>query len=300
MSKRVSGTPEHNLNQVSEILEKDRRQMEGYRCIFEDHSEGTSSWMQPPQVVYRKGTRFCLTSPYWTGDFPVPKRPAAGEEMAAWWRNRLREFGFFVRAIQDGHSLYYIQLPGSMERDGKNDFDITSVKKSELPFRITTWSYWELSPELICRPDLMIGVPEFETVLEENWAEGPPGTLFLRVRLNWAANAHCQSNRRVTVPDECRFWLDPSRDFVAVRHDMVSKGESTRPEVIESTVVESFAQSSSGVWYATSYRNHSKDILAGGEELESRRYLYVDFDVDIPAAMFEPQKPGQRIELYSV
>jgi hypothetical protein len=57
--------------------------------------------MQPPQVVYRKGKKFCLTRPSWTGNFSMPKRPAAREDMANWWRKRLKKFRLFARAIQD-------------------------------------------------------------------------------------------------------------------------------------------------------------------------------------------------------
>ena len=223
MVGQFHGTPQDQLHRISEIVESGRRQMDDYRCIIENRHQW--SWKQPPEVVYRKGNRFCMCNLYWPGDYPLPKQPAAGADMGLWWRRRLRKFRHYPSAIHNCDALYYIRRPGSMDINPENHLDVASVSRSEMKFRITTWLGQDSSPELVCRPDLMVAIPGYDAVLNDDCADGPDGSLFLRVhRTSFECNTRCKPS----MPGKYRFWLDPSRDFVAVRHDIITEPEPGR------------------------------------------------------------------------
>ncbi len=306
----VDRTPSEETKRILEALETGRRRMENYRAVVEDRStqQQDNGWeTQFPRVVYRKGNKFCTVMAHWSGDYPMPKKPASDENMSAWWQARLKQFQFWPWAIHNGPTLYNINVQGVTGADGVEYPEVKSVHKTDMVnLRITSWSYFEWSPELICRPDLPIPIQDMEPVLDKNPQEGPPDTILLRVRcIDHIDPERTLDGREITIPDAYRYWLDPAKDYVVVRFDMLSGDEPGKEEIISSKEIEDFARSPGGVWYATRYRSRNKATseadekqLHGDKYLEWEHYFYVDFDVNIPDAMFEPHMPGERIRFF--
>ena len=305
----VDRTPSDEMKRIFESLENGRRQMDNYRAVLEDDSlqQDVSGWMQLPKIIYRKGTKFCVVNPYWSSKYPPElKKPATNENMAEWWRARLKQFQFYPWAIYTGPTLFNINTKDADDAGGGKHLEVASVHETDMRnSQTTSWSYGEWSPELICRPDVPIPQETMEPVLDKNPQEGPPGTILLHVRrLDKVDTVHTADGRELVQPDAYRYWLDPAHDYVVVRFDMLSGAEQGKEEIISSHIVEDFAKSPSGVWYATRYLSRTQANAKLSAELHGAKYMewehrfYVDFDVDIPDAMFVPQQVGERIRLY--
>jgi hypothetical protein len=91
-----------------------------------------------------------------------------------------------------------------------------------------------------------------EPVIDMHPAEGPAGCILLRIR-------HTSPKGRVNekgigMPDSQRYWLDPKRDHIAMRWDMLRRDEKGQEAILESDTVEETARSPQGVWHATRIR----------------------------------------------
>ena len=77
-----------------------------------------------------------------------------------------------------------------------------------------------------------------------------------------------------------------------MRWDMVTRDESGKEEIFESDTVEELAESPHGIWYATKVRrSNSQSHGEKGEKIDQVYHFYVDFDVDLPDALFDPPIP---------
>jgi hypothetical protein len=88
-----------------------------------------------------------------------------------------------------------------------------------------------------------------------------------------------------------RYWLDPQRDYIAMRWDMMTRDENGQEAIFESDTLEETARSPQGVWYATRIRRSFPSRAKNGNFGDQVYQLYVDFNADLPDALFEPQTP---------
>jgi hypothetical protein len=133
-----------------------------------------------------------------------------------------------------------------------------------------------------------------DAVLEAKPKEGPPGTILLRVRRVGPKRPPEQSQVGKALPstDAWRNWLDPARDYVVVRSDMVVTNGGT--EGVDSTVIDELARSPHGTWYATRIRRKGAiRTPSDGKAYDEIIDLYVDFNAKLPDSLFELPSPGR-------
>ena len=197
--------------------------------------------------------------------------------------------------IDRGPTSYSIKFRDVEERDGSVRTEITGVDKYNrtAPPGETYPAIWSWTPEFACRPPLGIPQETMEAVLEQKPKEGPPGTILLRVRRVGPKEppAHNQEGKLLSSTDAWRNWLDPARDYVVVRDDMVVSGDGK--ESVDSTVIDELARSPQGTWYATRIRRKGAITTPDGKAHDQIVDLYVDFKAKLPVSLFEPPSPGR-------
>lgn len=216
-------------------------------------------------------------------------RPADGEDLGRWWTERIKLFQFAPVYIQRGATGYHCKPKTVNDPDGSEHQEIVSVRKTYYYNASPGESCpvdWSMRPEFACRPPMGIGGSHLEPTLDMHPTEGPPGCILLSVR-------HTSSKGRINekgigLADGHRFWLDPKRDYIAMRWEMVSG-----LKVIGRNVTEEVARSPQGVWYAKKIRHSSPDQVGKDKPTDQVSYLYVDFDADLPDALFDVPKPGR-------
>ena len=108
----------------------------------------------------------------------------------------------------------------------------------------------------------------------------------LRVQYTGQGTASSNPNLSKIHAPPCgwRFWIDQAREYLVMRWDM---GGSSH-------IVESVAQSPKGHWYPTHMRWTSSDPSITDTFMD----FYVEFDVEIPDALFDVKKPMPMEELF--
>ncbi len=95
------------------------------------------------------------------------------------------------------------------------------------------------------------------------------------------------------LPDEWRYWLDPERDYIVMRGDMILRDEQGTEEIVANHTVEEVAKSPRGSWYTTKIRRKNAGQRQDGKPFDQVYHLYVDFDLDLPDSLFAAPKPGR-------
>jgi hypothetical protein len=294
-TKLVDRVPTGDLKRITETLRAGRERMDPYRAVFVWHMDGpgleNSQWSTIPMVFYRKGS--LLRADYvarGTGDRgEFKKRPASGENLSKWWFARTKLYQFFPQYVVRDSLVYTSMTKLVKDSDGSEHRDIKSVLKTEYnvkPEEMVPPEY-SMRPEYACRPPMGVGNQHQEPVLDLKPTDGPPGCILLSVRLT------SDRNRVQGMRDAIRYWLDPKRDCIVMRCDMLERNAAGKEVVVESDLTEGIARSPQGVWYATKIRR--KTSLADGKPNPNDQIydIYVDFDVQLPDAFFEPPQPGR-------
>jgi hypothetical protein len=296
-TKLVDRVPKGDLKRIWESLRAGRERMDNYRAVFVMHLEGIDSmwWIDLPMIMYRKGDKFRANYVSGcSGNLMAVERPAEDENLGMWWRNRVKFFRFYPHYVMHGSTLYSSEQKNVTDPDGSEHEDIVSVKKFEYNTKSgeTFPPEYSMRPEFACRPPLGVGGQHFHPVLNLNPTEGPKGCILLTVQ-------HTSRDGRINekgigLPDENRFWLDPERDYIVMRWDMVTRDEAGKEEIFESDTVEEIAKSPRGIWYGTKIRRRNAGSHSeNGEPIDQVYHLYVDFDPDMPDAFFDPPVPGR-------
>lgn len=293
----VDRVPTGDLKRIWETLQAGRERMDDYRAVFVMHLEGIDSawWTDLPMIMYRKGDKF--RADYvgsWSGKLGAVERPAEGEDLGKWWRERVKFFQFFPQYVLRGSTLYTSERRDVTDPDGSQHQDIVAVKKFEYNSKAgkTFPPEYSMRPEFACRPPLGVGGQHFQPVLNLQPSEGPRGCILLTIQ-------HTSTDGRINdkgigLPDEQRFWLDPERDYIVMRWDMVTRDEAGKEELFESDLVEEIGKSPRGIWYATKIRRRFPQRHGeNGKQTDQVYHLYVDFDVDLSEAFFDPPVPGR-------
>ena len=296
-AKLVDRVPAGDLKLIVESLNAGRARMDNYRSVFVRLSDriDQSWWTKRPEVFYRKGDRYRRDVLVGGQRKHETQKPAADVDLRQWWFERAKLFRFYPEYVQRGPTAYTTQTKNVVDPDGFQHHEIASVHKYEVnlkPGELIPVDY-SMRPEFACRPPMGIGNPGQEPTLDLNPAEGPAGCILLIVR-NIKKEGRV-SEKRKGVPDVCRYWLDPQRDYIAMRWDMVMRDETGKETIGHSHIVEESARSPQGVWYATKIRWKNAVHHEDGTESDQIYHIYVDFDADLPDSLFEPPTPG-RIE----
>jgi hypothetical protein len=293
----VDRVPAGDLKRILATIRAGRERMDDYRAVFVMHMEGMDYawWLDFPSIWYRKGDKFRADSVCgWTGDLSAIKRPEAGEDLGAWWRERVKFFQFYPQTVMCGSTTYRCETKNVKDPDGSEHREIAAVNRYEqnsLPGEAIPVE-WSMLPEFACRPPLGIGGPHFQPVLNLKPEGGPDGCILLTVR--HTSDEGRINKKGIGLPDENRFWLDPQRDYIVMRFDWLTRNEAGEEQVFECDTVEEAAKSPRGVWYATKIRrSFPSQRDANGNFADQIYQLYVDFDVDLPDALFDPPVTGR-------
>jgi hypothetical protein len=293
-AKLVDRLPSHDIQKILEALRAGRERMDNYRAVFVQHQEPTdySWWCDLPMTFYRKGDKF--RADYvrgWKGDIDAVERPQEGEDLGKWWRKRVEFFRWYPQYVVRGSIVYTTEL--KKHPNGSNAEDIAAVAKHDINAKAGEVfpPDYSMRPEFACRPPLGIGGQHFDPVLDTNPTDGPPGCILLKVGHTTKKNRI--NDKGLGLPDEQRFWLDPKRDYIVMRWDMVVRDEDGEETIYESDTMEEVAKSPQGVWYVKQLRRQSPSRRTNDDFLDQVYHIYVDFDVDLPDSFFDPQVPGK-------
>jgi hypothetical protein len=231
----------------------------------------------------------------WTGDFPHVDKPADGQDMEKWWRNRAKDFVFCPFYITHGPTQYHITIDVTKDGDGKNQLKVKSVEKQETNQQPgeTFPPYYSQSPEFVCRPPLGIPSQGFEPIIEKNPASGPAGSILLRIaKSGRTPSAPDPDAKKIPQPDTYRYWLDPKRDYAVLQWDMVGTDAAGKEELLSRYIVEELKQSPKGIWYATRFRVKAVPPVEHDQVFD----VYIDFDAKLPDSLFASSAVGQLIQ----
>ncbi len=293
-AKLVDRVPSDDTARIVEALRVGRQKMDDYRAIVVSRMEGDDSWWYgEPMMLYRKGNKTRVDNASWTGQYPRVDKPGDSANMEEWWRKRAKDFVYYPFYITKASAQYSIRTQAAKGSDGINRLQVKSVERTEIngsPGEIFP-PYYSRSPEFVCRPPLGIPQQALEPTIEMSPADGPAGSILLRVAYSGRAPgaANPSPKKEPHVPDVQRFWLDPKRDYVVSRWDIIGASESRNEEVLSSIVTDEFKQSPGGVWYASRFRVKA----TGPVEHDQVFDVYMDFDADLPDSLFDPPSVGQ-------
>jgi hypothetical protein len=293
-AKFVDRVPAGDLKLIVETLEAGRERMDNYRAVFVDQMElpDHSWWTAFPEVFYRKGDRYRRDFSMRDQSDKWPERPAADVDLRQWWFDRAKHFRYYPVSVQRGATSYTCTSQPVVDPDGSQHREITAVQKYVYdlkPGELFPVDY-VMRPEFVCRPPMGIGNPHHEPALELHPADGPPGCILLTVtRITKAGQWE------IAPANMNRFWLDPQRDYIALRWEMVTRAGTGEEIMTSQHLVEETARSPQGVWYATRIRLKNAARDENGKGSDQIYHLYVDFDTELPDALFEIPTRG-RIE----
>ncbi len=289
-AKLVDRVPSEDIGRIIEALRAGRQKMDDYRAIVVSRMEGDDSWWySEPMMLYRKGDKTRVDNTTWTGQFPRVDKPNDGVNLEEWWRKRAKDFVYYPLYITKASAQYLIRTQGAEGSDDIKRLQVKSVEHTEIngsPGEVFP-PYYSRSPEFVCRPPLGIPQQSFEPVIEASPGDGPAGSILLRVAQSGRVPGAAKETPR--QPDTYRFWLDPKRDYVVSRWDMVGSGEDGKEEILSSMVMEEFKQSPRGVWYASRFRVKAVAPVEHDQVFDA----FMDFDADLPDSLFEPPSVGQ-------
>jgi hypothetical protein len=293
-SKLVDRVPTGDLKLIWETIRAGRERMDSYRATFVSRLEGMDHhwWTERPLILYRKGNQFRADyDAGWIGNPTPVNRPADGEDLGKWWVERAKLFRHYPLYVLRDSTFFTSNLKTVTDRDGSQHQEIESVTKyTDNTIAGETFPVeYAMRPEFVCRPPMGLGNTDQEATLDMHPADGPAGCILLTV-------GHTKKDGRVNekgigIPDGNRYWLDPQRDFIAMRWDMVMRDQTGKETIINNHTVEETARSPQGVWYATKVR--LKNAAGEKRQFDKISHIYVDFNVDLPDSLFEPPTPGR-------
>lgn len=301
-AKLVDRIPTEDIERILKTIRIGRDRMDNYRAIVISHTLNQRGWLARPKIMYRKGGKFRADQSYLRPGLSKVENPPEDEDMAAFWQRRSSDFNY--------RPIYLIQPdgdePGTV-RSMNFDYEFVTtegrITQAKLE-SVNQWisqaqegenfpPYWSRRPEFICRPPMGVPNQHMEPLLDMNPTSGPPNTVLLRVQASGRmpqAAPRPGDKPEPQQPDTTRFWIDPSRDHAVMRWEMLSTDEQGEEIVTSSKLIEKMEKSPQGIWYASQVRITSKHP-SGGESVQLVR-IYVDFDADLPDALFDPPKVG--------
>jgi hypothetical protein len=270
-AKLVDRTPGDNLDRVLAGLKAGRVRFDNYRAIM-DWGDGMNA-----KQVWRKGRKWRVEQL-----LPVSKKPPQipGDADSAWWKAHQGDFTPVVGAVCDGEKVYYYRLEGNPfapDAKGPPAVKLTmtqAINPSDDP--LMPWP--DMFPEHLSHPAVFQPTHDRDFLLDPKPADGPPGTLRLRVR-----DTRFPDPGR---PDLYKLWIDPAASYVAVRSETsVFVGSANPPKIayVDTRLMEGLARAPSGSWYPTRVRRTTSDF-----NTEQVWKYHLDFEARISDQIFQP------------
>jgi hypothetical protein len=290
MAKLVDRVPTGDLKRILQTIKAGGERMDPYRAVFVTQFGAEHRWWTSlPEIFYRKGNRFRRDFVAGAPRDRDVKDPDADKDLRQWWFERARQFRYYPICVQLSSAYYSSNLKHVVDPDGSEHPEIATVDK--YAWNLDTPVDYSMRPEFACRPPMGIGNEHQEPILDMHPAEGPPGCILLSV--THTAIAGRINEKGFGLADGNHFWLDPERDYIVVRWDMIMREEDGRVTVRESDTVEETARSPQGVWYATKVRRSFAGRIEKDRPGDQIYHIYVDFDADLPDSLFQPPAPGR-------
>ncbi len=288
-AKLVDRIPAGELKRILETLKAGGERMDHYRAVFvEQFGADYPWWTSRPEIFYRKGNRFRRDFGVGPPRDDTVKRPAEDVDLRQWWLERAKHFRFYPIYVQVDSAYYLSRLKNVVDPDGSQHPELAVDK---YPSDSTIPVDYSMRPEFACRPPMGIGNEHQEPILDMHPAAGPPGCTLLSV--SHTSKVGRINEKGIGSPDGIHFWLDPQRDYIVMRCDMIVRDGNGQVNVIESDTVEETARSPQGVWYATKVRRSFAGRAGQNKPGDQIYHIYVDFDADLPDSLFEPPTPGR-------
>ncbi|MGQ0633859.1 MAG: hypothetical protein ACT4QC_04555 [Planctomycetaceae bacterium] len=284
-TKLVDCVPNGDLLRIISEIKSSAERFEPHRA-FNILSEPDSPWyVGTPIIVWRKGTSSRFVAGVIDAAESAAKAPDPDVDQGWWWKNRWRELFHTPIEVCDGKTFW-----NNEERpQGWGD---RPSQATPLTWRRADWPSpkWKARPErspwpagssplFVAYPQNLVNVSAFsrEPLLEFQPIDGPQDTV--KVTLFTGTPE---------APGEERFWVDPQRGHMVVRHEV---GEFIQ-------VVEAADRSPGGHWYPTVMRHTSVSTENGQKKTtETVTRHYLDFDVKFTDDLFKPvERPGEPLE----
>lgn len=290
-TKLVDLLPGDGLLRVIAEIKSSVEHFEPYRA-FNIMSSPESPWfVGTPFVIWRKGASYRSEFGLVDSEAQPARPPSADVDQRRWWKKHWTELFYHPIEVCDGKTFWNNQsVPEGWHAQPNKPHPIRwkrsdwpSPKWKESPSR-TAWPAGS-APLFVAYPQSIVDTAAYqsEPVLDHAPSDGPTGTIKLILPMRSGVPA---------VPRaENRYWIDPHRSHMVVRHELVTFNARKTPpaEVIDLLeVVEDAAQSPSGIWYPTRMRHSSFADNDGESKIETITRHYLDFDVKFSDDLFKP------------
>lgn len=242
----------------------------------------TQVWCKGDCWRVERGSPRSLKPP--TFAYAPAEPPGANVDKMAWWKKHLQDFALQPTSVCDGRAMY-APKKGPTAANGN-----------------TVWEFWSrvtpgqgrlpagpFGPAGANMPELraysmLLQTPSRDVTAElvPNPSEGPTGAVMVK----------CRDMRDASRSGilEYRLWVDPARSFVTLREDTYAPAGPGAGHAAQwhTWLSEEFAQTPSGIWYATVARWMSTDQVASPHKDGLVYRFFVDFKADIPDSLFQP------------
>jgi hypothetical protein len=238
--------------------------------------------------VCRKGDRWrvdqCWPSPEASEKRHFAPGPPNDTDRTAWWLADARKRFLFPLQIFDGKELYGYEYDfGKVTTEKNGDWRpaLTAGPRAEsFPPSMSTSRWFNVMPELVGRPLLGIPSPHLSVDLDVHPNSGPSGTVLLTTKSIKAASIHGGTSDLGTN----RYWVDPSCDYLVMRWEVIGLKDgketlSSARQILKTGVT------SQGQYYPLQVRSGT----GANSENDQIFHFYIDFDADVPDALFDPQ-----------
>lgn len=225
--------------------------------------------------VFRKGRRWRIEWGHYLVDSGWPTAPDQDADMHQWIRDYARHHRFIPISICDGTTIY------NSRRVWPDGAKFSQVEGWEVKLHLdpnrgigqaTRDANWAHRPEFYAYPTLPIG-QHVRTKVIANPDSGPTDTVLVECAFT--------TDQGLNAARASRFWIDPSRSFVAMRREDDFGNDEPQPYIIEK-----LAQTPRGIWYPMIMR--WKVGKGRSPAYDQVRHFYLDFKTEMPDSLFRP------------
>jgi len=257
-SKYVDRIPPDDVERAIHAIKLNRQTFDSYHGLL------VYSNQQPFAQLWRKGMK-------WRIEFyrkaPMLAQPVGLTDPTTWWLGQAKTITWHTDEVCDGTTIF--------KPDGKNylpaeqninnyvtqafhhDFGLSGMERGIAR---------QVMPEIIGYPIPQVGFQQVSVEVKPTPEKGPVDTFQLLTHF---------TTRRQGAAHLQRFWIDPSRSYLVMRHEI---GEwDTQPEHLDWRQIERMDRTPSGIWYPQVVKGTSGTM-----------HFYLDFKAEIPDELFTP------------
>jgi hypothetical protein len=250
--------------------------------------------------VWKEGLRWRVDRSMGPLTEPSDKAPPKGTNPAEWWREKVKRLPFIPASMCDGTSYWTYDAktrpPTAADKAAgwpEHTMVIVSINKRQYPsvpvakdrFHLPDPLYFGGHPTDL-RRDLRI-LPGFMTSLDAKPKSGPPNSVLLEVRNPvWRPSNPSDLDGLHTNPQIWRFWIDPARDHLVMRRDILITHQG-KEVVIGGTAIEELTHDVRGRWYPIVVRIINRNLIGTDKWEDGILRFYYDFTTSIPESVFQ-------------